>query len=311
VFDSFGLSSLKPSVLKKFRDFDCIFTIFGPDYLMFIKSYRVVGFAQPWIIYPKNEVKEHLSVFKRIFFRFKYSVQKYFFKKSDVLVVELSHVREQLSAEKVFDQKRIAVVHNCASNIYRSISENDLTLSKIDLPFKLGLITRNYLHKNLMVVPEVLRILAHTFNKKRVEFHATLTDEEWLSMPQDFRDSSVNHGSLLLEECPSFYSKIDGVLFPSLLECFSATPLEAMAMCKPVFASDRRFNKDICGSFGYYVEPTSPYDIARVINDYIENNWGRDYEVLLEARKYALEFSDPQKRAKDYIKLAKSAINNV
>ena len=55
-----------------------------------------------------------------------------------------------------------------------------------------------------------------------------------------------------LAQCPSYFKELDGIILPSLLECFSATPLEALIMGKPIFLSDRQFNKDVVGDFYFY-----------------------------------------------------------
>ena len=68
---------------------------------------------------------------------------------------------------------------------------------------------------------------------------------------------------------------MDAIIFPSLLECFSATPLEAMAMEKPFFASDREFIRDVCSDYALYFDPEDPISAANVINDYLENSYGK------------------------------------
>src|SRR5690554_5702155 len=53
-FDVFGLAAFSPKVRKKYASFDLIFSVFGPDYLPRTGAKRVVGFAQPWILYNKS-----------------------------------------------------------------------------------------------------------------------------------------------------------------------------------------------------------------------------------------------------------------
>ena len=102
------------------------------------------------------------------------------------------------------------------------------------------------------------------------------------------------------DECPSFYEQIDGVVFPSLLECFSATPLEAMVMNKPLFASDRGFVRDVCGSHAMYFNPLDANNIADHIASYFKSNLDRTAQ-LQQARNHALNFSSAKSRAEKYL----------
>ena len=63
------------------------------------------------------------------------------------------------------------------------------------------------------------------------------------------------------------YAQVDAVVLPTLLESFSATFVEAMALGVPIITSDRDFAHAICGDAAVYVDPTSPAEIAAAIND--------------------------------------------
>ena len=93
-----------------------------------------------------------------------------------------------------------------------------------------------------------------------------------------------------------------GVIFPSLLECFSATPIEAMIMKKPVFASDRLFVRQSCDGFVNYFDPNSPESIAKSIYIYFLQNELQRSSFVDSAYNHALKYNNPSSRALKYIK---------
>ena len=166
---------------------------------------------------------------------------------------------------------------------------------------KLGFLGRNYPHKNVRIFPDIVRELKELF-RLRARFYVTFTEKEWAECSEDFRSCAYNVGVLTAAQCPSFYRSLDAVVFPSLLECFSATPLEAMAMEKPLFASERQFNRNICADHAYYFDPLNPKSAAEQIARVFRGR-GPDKLSLKAARDHALRFSNARDRALEYLNL--------
>lgn len=279
-----------------------VFTIFGPLYRWRIPGQNIVGFAQAWIAYPRNEVYDMLSWPVRLLLRLKFWIQAQFFKRADLLVVELDHVKSALIRELGISPERIHVVKNCVSSVFRdSSSWHALSMPHQDGVLRLGFLGRNYIHKNTKIFPDVVRHLYHRHDI-RAKFYVTFTDEEWEACSPEFRQACINVGPINVQQCPSFYLGVDAVVFPSLLECFSATPLEAMAMRRPLFVSDRPFNQDICGEHAQYFDPHAPEEVAHLIAKLFIADEMND-RVLEAARNHALSFSTPVTRAKQYLAL--------
>lgn len=297
-----GLAPWDRRARKLMNSYDRVFTVFGPLYRWRTPFTSIVGFAQAWIIYPGNEVYAMLPFHKRIKTRLKFWLQAEFFKRADVLVVELEHVKEGLIRELGVDPARIHVVHNCLSSIYEDSSKWEaVVVPPPDGRLRLGFIGRNYAHKNTAIFPEIAAQLRERHGIES-QFLVTFTEDEWRACSSAFREICVNIGPLSLTQCPTFYRELDAVVFPSLLECFSATPLEAMAMERPLFASDRPFNRDICGKHAHYFDPTSPQDAADAIASAC-NNGATDFAALRAAREHAFSFSKPGERAEKYLAL--------
>lgn len=309
IYNIFGIKSYKEN-LGLFDNYDLVFTIFGPCYHP-IKGINLVGFAQPWIIYPNNECYSMLSSVEKLKFKLKFFLQKKFFKKSDFCVVELEHVKRRLIELNIFKDNRVDVVYNTVSNVYFSPEKWEKIKIKPSNNIKIGLISRDYFHKNTNILPKVKEILKNKY-KQDVDFYVTFNDEEWANKSSSFRNNIINIGPLKVNECPSFYENMDAIIFPSLLECFSATPLETMIMKKPLFASDRGFIKDVCLNFAFYFEPMNPDSAAAVINDFIENKNNNELDIqLTAAQKHAENFSTARQRAVKYTQIIENCLNKV
>lgn len=283
-------------------EFDTVFTVFGPLYRWKPGFRSIVGFAQAWITYPDNECYANLPLGERLKERAKYNIQAAFFKRADILVVELEHVKAGLVRELGIAPERIHVIHNCVSSIYADPQVwQAVTLPPAHSDLRLGFLGRNYLHKNTAIFPQIVRHLrdGHGIDAR---FFVTFTQAEWAACTAEFREVCINVGPLSMAQCPNFYRALDAVVFPSLLESFSATPLEAMAMEKPLFASDRPFNRDVCSDHAVYFDPLAPETAAERIAGMF-GGAGPDEKALLAARNHAFAFASPGERARKYLAL--------
>jgi glycosyltransferase involved in cell wall biosynthesis len=239
---------------------------------------------------------------KRLKTRLKFWIQGIFFKRADFLVVELEHVKEGLIRVLGIPADRIHVIRNCISSIYLNDSTwQSVVMPKVEGFLCLGFLGRNYLHKNTSIFPKVVLALERIYGLK-ARFYVTFTEKEWADCTSDFRSVCTNIGPLSVTQCPRFYQALDGVVFPSLLECFSAVPLEAMAMERPLFASDRPFNRDVCGTYAHYFDPLDAVSVASVIAG-VFSGPGPDAKKLSAAREHAINFSNPKDRAEKYLEL--------
>ncbi|MGD8105573.1 glycosyltransferase [Pantoea sp. FN0302] len=303
VVDTYGLKAIFSPAIAKTRSFDRVFTIFGPLYSLFSKNFNIVGFAQPWIIYPNNEISKGLSFWRRITTRLKFTTQSFFFRKSDLVIVELEHVAKGLQEKGIAGTNNINIIYNCINSIYFDETKwKELPINYNENKIKLGFVGRNYKHKNTQLFPAIVSNLLEKHNIE-AECYVTFNEDEWQACSDEFKKNVTNIGVLSIAQCPSFYKSMDAIIFPSLLECFSATPLEAMVMSKPLFASDRPFNHDICKDYAIYFDPLNAEDAANKIANYFLRN--RDspesIQILDEARQHALGFPNAKERAKQYL----------
>lgn len=300
ICDIFGLGITSYNISRQFTKYESVFTIFGPLYRWRTPFKSIVGFAQPWIIYPKNECYKMLPLHTQLTTRIKYWVQGLFFKRADVIVVELEHVKQRLISVLGIPAERIHVIKNCISSIYRDESFwQPVNIPNLQGCLRLGFLGRNYLHKNTSIFPAIVAELERAHGI-RARFYVTFTAQEWAACTPEFRAVCFNVGLLSVAQCPRFYQALDGVVFPSLLECFSASPLEAMVMEKPLFASDRPFNRDVCGRHAHYFDPLLPETAAQAIANVFVGG-GPNPDELRAGRDHAIHFSSPKERAERYL----------
>ena len=85
------------------------------------------------------------------------------------------------------------------------------------------------------------------------------------------KNNIVNHGYCKQNELVELYQKCEMCFFPSLLETFSATLLEAMFFNLLIVASDYSFNKEVTDEAALYFDSLNPHDaackISRLAND--------------------------------------------
>lgn len=302
IVDSFGIKAIYSKTNKTIKNYKTVFTIFGPNYLRVKSENEIVGFAQAWVISFDNPISKRMKPLKRLKLLSKFNLQWLFFLRSDHYIVELEHVKNKLISLKGVEDSQISVVYNTVSSLYSHKEKwSSIEFAKNNEDISLGIVTRDYPHKNLEILPLVAETL-QTHHNLKVHFYTTLNDSEWEQRSDFFKKHVSSVGYLAPDQCPSFYEQLDGVIFPSLLECFSATPLEAMAMKKPLFASDRAFVRDVCKEHAIYFNPLEASDIASVIAKYFKSDKTK-IDKLNQANVHALSFSTAKVRAEKYLEI--------
>ena len=299
VIDIYGLNIGRRGIGSIVNNSDVVFTVFGPLYTLFRSYKSVVGFAQAWIIYPQNAAVHTLSWSRRVILSLKYRLQSFFFRQADELIVELPHVKEGLKEVLGIKEEKITIVPNCLSAIYQDkVLWRDVNIPSVRCDISFGFVGRNYIHKNVQFFADVAVILERRYGLV-AKIYVTFTDSEWYACSEHFKACAVNVGPISVDQCPKFYESVDAVFFPSLVECFSATPLEALAMRKPLFASDMDFNRDVCADFAYYFDPLDAIQTAEVVASFVAGD-RPELEWLERGAAHAYSFGSAKSRALMY-----------
>ncbi|WP_394660357.1 glycosyltransferase family 4 protein [uncultured Chryseobacterium sp.] len=289
--------------VKKIEDAvkpDCIFTLFGPSYHK-SRFPKVVGFAIPYIIYSESPFFKQISFKEKLYYKFLSVIKTYSFKKySDTLIFETENARKIFTEKEHFRKDSFSIGNTLNEIFFKPdhwVDFENLPSGPCNILF----LTANYPHKNMAVLPEVIKILTEKFHLKDFKFLITLNKGD-LIFPESCNSYIQYLGKVDLEKIPSLYKQSDIVFIPTLLEVFSATYLEAMLMKKPIIASDLGFSRDICGDSAYFCEPVNPESYANAIFTLI-NDENLKNELIKKGTENLKRFGSSMDRTKKYLEI--------
>lgn len=274
---------------------DVSFTVFGPSYGRARGRREIVGMADVTSIYSVPETREGYGFVGGQLRRVRRLASRALFTRADELVVEAPHVRTQLERQWNYPPERVHVVPNCVNAVFDR---------PVDAPAQRSgwiFVTRSYPHKNIALLGQIGEEL-HRRGVDDVRFLLTLTDEEWQALDESTRRHCDNLGAKRIDELPEIYAACEGSVFPSLLECFSAAPLEAMFSGLPLVASDRDFVKDVCGDAALYADPRVASEWADAIISIREDPEVRE-RLVRNGRDVIAHASNAHARALAYVDL--------
>lgn len=287
---------------------DCVFTIFGPSYWK-PNVFHISGYAKPHYIYKDSPFFKEISLMSKIKLKVKEFIHLKRFNQANILIAENSDVSERL--KKIFPQKNIYTV----TNYYHQIFDNQDAWDKsISLSLFEGVtlltISANYPHKNLKIIPQVIKELKKTKPDFNFRFVLTMNRKNFIkNIDDNIEKHIVFIGKVNINQCPNLYTQSSFMFLPTLLECYSACYPEAMRMNKPILTSDLNFAKSICGEAAYYFNPLSPKDIANAIIYLTENENIKDH-LINNGKEQLKKFDNYIDRTKKYLKIIQDETNN-
>jgi len=285
---------------------DCIIATSGPSYFH-SQAPQIVGFNLGLYIYSNYLFQEQLNWYQKIRKELKRRLHYYYFKcDADYFVVQTDDVNQRV--RQALDTDQVLTVTNTASSYY-----TDWTAYPPKLPpkakgtFRFITISSYYPHKNLELIPEVLREL-QIRGITQVEFVLTLKEQDFQTHI-GAQPGIINVGPVRPEACPSLYQECDALFLPTLAECFSASYPEAMAMEKPIVTTDLGFARSICREAALFFDPMNAKSAADQIIQLI-----RDVELqkdlISKGKRQLKTFDSPRDRAEKYIALCEKLGNN-
>lgn len=295
------LDRLKPDVVQRsprahtrfgVKRADVVFTLFGPTYDRVRARSLIVGFADVTSLYPELAKSLTETVGQRAKLRLRSALSRAFYRRADKVIVEAPHLAEDLTSSWRIPAGRISIVPNVLNGVFAD--PQPTAIPTPHAPPTFCYVTRAYPHKNLKLLGSVAEILRGEFSTD-VRFLLTLTPEEWSLLGPDVRAHATNVGPVAVADLPAIYAQADGCVFPSLLEGFSATPLEALATGRPLIASDRRFCTEALGDCALYADPNDARAWASAIHSVLTDG---DATAARVERGLALIGNWPTSRAR-------------
>lgn len=250
---------------------DCVLTVFGPMKWR-PRCQHLCGFALAHVILNDSPFWKKLKLTDRVKWKIRAYLWRIIFRRSS----HNFYTENEYISTKLQSLMRNSQVYT-VTNYYNQVFDNPEEQKIFQLPpcqdgcFRLLDIASSGLHKNQELSLEICKILRNDHPDFKFQFVFTLTPSQFPEVPDEFKENFVFIGAVPNEVCPSLYEQTDASFQPTLLECFTATYVEAMRMKKPIITTDLEFAKGICKDAAAYYSATSAQSAADVIYQVASN----------------------------------------
>jgi len=260
--------------LERSSGADLVYSVGFPSYVRFTRP-EVGRYTNPWEMLPNPLAWATVPTARRPFLIARTIYRRAWAKRATWFETQTDAGRDGIVRHLGVAADRIAVFPNSANPIFQPAGDPPVDPSGRR---EMLCLAAAHPHKNLGMVVRVARVLAAEQNPVRYRFVLTLPHDHdiWRRVEADARaagvsDAIVNVGPLSLEACVDAYRRAHAVFQPTLMEVFSATYVEAMAMERPIVTSDLPFARSICGEAARYHDPLSPEAAAAAIRRVCED----------------------------------------
>jgi len=239
-------------MIKKFIP-DIIYSLGFPSYIVF-KQTEMGHYTNPWEINPEPLPWQTIDgLINRLITRLGILYRIMWARRANFIETQTEAAKLGISKRAHYSLDNIFVVPNSPNSIFVKQGEKIKDIGKLfEKENNVFCLSAPYGHKNLDLIPFVASKLKHDF-KYQVKFILTIPPKSklWIDILEKSNKLNVseyidNVGPLKLSDCIDFYKKSKIVFLPTLLEIFSATFLEAMAMKVPIITTNLEFAHDNC-----------------------------------------------------------------
>lgn len=294
--------------LEKKIDPDIVISTGGHGYWM-PDVPLIAGFNIPHYVYPESPYFNKISLYKKAFWKLKKTFDLHFYKQVSAIVVQTDDVNQRVKS--LLPKKNVFTISNTVNGVFLNPPQYPKKLNhNSDNEIRLLSISSFYPHKNLGIIK---RVLDELFEKKifDVKFIITITDHAYKEnfSESKYQNNIINVGPVSIDECPSLYEECDFMFLPTLLECFSASYVEAMAMKKPILTSDLGFARTICEDAAIYFDPNDESDIAdKILN--VARDEELQKELISNGSDLFRNINSPRERALKFLSIAEVLLKN-
>jgi glycosyltransferase involved in cell wall biosynthesis len=192
----------------------------------------------------------------------------------DIVFCQTSVTKERFADVFSYPQERIRIMPSAISKDLVQIEEKQVKspdIFKDGQYFNMFYLTKYYTHKNMEILIKIFR----AFPEKLKDVRCIIT-----ALPSQGRNARiffdnikkyklekqiVSIGYVDQKELAGYFINSDAIFFPTLLESFSSTYLEAMHFKTPILTSNLDFARYICGEAAIYFDPWNPEDVVEKI----------------------------------------------
>jgi len=237
---------------------------------------QAVIFHNPHFIYPETALSLLHSPPQRILYQWQRGLLRAGLRRS-IVAAQTHSARRRLIDQFALEPRNVHVIPNALAHASQKMALDAHLLSRLAAnprPMKLLCLARYYPHKNL----DLLLSVAHLLDRMAPGVFCILTTfspadhpraeslaEAIAACPGASSPPIVNLGPVPAAQTVALFRHCWACLFPTLLESFSGTYLEAMAAGRPILTSDRDFAREVCGEAALYFDPTNAQDVANAV----------------------------------------------
>lgn len=277
-------------------DFDLVYTMAGPAYARFTCPH-VMGISNPYISHV--DLKTFISTRPLVHWlpdALKIAYQSYYARKASRLIFQTATARDSFCRRLGYPSERTVIV----ANAFDPANFANVRPPTFDSPVKVLAPSMAYPHKMLEQLPAVAA--ASRNSPLKVEFLLTLDPDspEWKAIERKASRLRVTEqvktiGTYNYANAASIFADSDVILSLSILETFSATPLEAFGASRPLISADRPWAREISGQAALYIDPGDPATVVRAINALARDKGLRD-RLTTAGREMLAKYGDHSAR---------------
>ena len=262
---------------------DCVLTPSGPAYVEF-RAPHMLGIQLPWFTHATWSTYRMALPFYLWPRSIPLSLYRIFwFRRADAWVTQTETSRQGFSRRVGVPAEKVAVVSNtCGQAYFENQAERPFPASTAKV--RLLCFAAPYRHKRLELIPHVVARLAELRPQLDFEFVITLPahDKTLACVMRIAERLGVagrihNAGLIAVADGPALYRDCDVCFLPTVLETFTATYPESMAMGLPIVTSRLGFATDVCRDAALYFQPNDAADAAAKLDQLLgdEALWKR------------------------------------
>lgn len=247
--------------LKLESDFlpDVVYTMAGPTYIPF-KAPHVMGISDPYITHADClSFALNRSFYEAIFFGLKELVKGVYGRfTAQHFIFQTETSREGFCRRYFFDKDKTSILQNAIGEDFQNLLPS-IQATSIE-PYKIFVPSAYYPHKNLEIIIKLCESLIASNDEKRYKFITTANHESGFSnliAEKGLASMIENIGPYSYSNAFQLYEDCHAIFMPSILETFSTSYLEAIAIGKPLIVADRSFSREVCGTYAHYYSPLS------------------------------------------------------
>ncbi len=274
---------------------DIIYSIVAPSYYRFKCKKEIMRFTHPWITHPNKYLKRILGKCGGLKL-FIYNAPRIFFmKKCKYFITQSETAKTGICRITKTEQKNVEVIPNTLPAFFTDIKPDK---SQNIQGFHIASVAAPQKGKNLLLIPEFLYLLKTKYNIDNAFVYTTIPENNPVFIEMDgvakklgVEGQIKNLGYVKQSELVDLYNNCNFFFFPSIMEVFSASLLEAMYFDLAILASDLSFNSDVCKDAAEYFEPMNAESAAYNFAELVKNP-NRIKEMTRLGQNYIKQYMD-------------------